>query len=74
MLVVSSTLFKIMFHRFYSFQALLSVDAGQLDSYLPGLTTNSFLLVENTKNSFAVLLTHGISLVEETSHAKAPLL
>jgi hypothetical protein len=47
---------------------------GQLDSHLPGITTNSFLLVDISKNSFAVLLTHGFSLVDQTFSAKAPFL
>jgi hypothetical protein len=73
-LLVSLTLLKIIFHRFDSFQALCSVDAFQLDSYLPGVSTNSFLLVDSIENSFDVLHIHGVRLVEQTFLAKAPLL
>ena len=71
---IFATLFKIMFHCFDSFQALLSVDALQLDSPLPVVSTNYFCLVDSFKNSFGVLHVYGASLVEQTSHAKAPLL
>jgi hypothetical protein len=73
-LVVYATLFKMMFHCFDSFQGLLSGDAFQLDSILPGLITNFFFLVGIFKNFFDVLLIHGVSLVDQTSLAKAPLL
>ena len=66
MLFVLATLLIGPLHHVDSFLAFLPFDVGQLDAHLPGLATNSLLLVGISKNSFVVLLTHCISLVEET--------
>ena len=53
---------------------LLPFDAGQLDAHLPGLTTNSLLFVNFSKNSSDVILAQSVGLVEESFQLEAPLL